>query len=239
MYRKSEFHWYNCTGKSAIAGTLVVMKTVAELPFVAGHIALDFVNTAEERGHPDAGEALGTPADLRLWGERYGLISGRAAGDDNDQAEIERAIEARELLCALFLGRRAGQPAAQEQVARLTELGAEAYRAGTLQRNDDGSISWNWDPRKLATIRHIAVTSAIELLRAAPSARLKQCPGDQCGWFFLDTTKRGNRRWCSMAECGQDAKDEQRRLRRQPTAPTAATLARPTGVMNAARTARR
>jgi predicted RNA-binding Zn ribbon-like protein len=191
------------------------MKTVAELQFVAGHVALDFVNTAEERGHPDAGDALGVPADLRLWGERYGLISGEAVGDDQDQAEFERAIEARELLYALFLRRRTGQPATEAQVARLTELGAAAYRAGNLQAHDDGTISWSWDRAKLATIRHIAVAGAIELLQAEPSARLKQCSGFHCGWFFLDTTKRGNRRWCSMAECGQEAKDEQRRIRRQ------------------------
>lgn len=194
------------------------MKTVAELPFVAGHVALDFVNTAEERGRPDAGDALGAPADLRLWGQRYGLISAQAVGDDEDRAEFDRAIEARELLYALFLARRAGQPAAEAQAARLAELGAVAYRAGSLEPNDDRSISWSWDRSELATIRHIAVTGAIDLLQAEPSARLKQCPGHQCGWFFLDTTKSGNRRWCSMAECGQDAKDEQRRVRRRATA---------------------
>jgi predicted RNA-binding Zn ribbon-like protein len=193
------------------------MKSVAELPFLAGHVALDFVNTAEERGHPDAGDALGTPADLRLWGQRYGLISGEATGDDEDRPEFDRAIEARELLYALFLARRTGQLAAEAQVARLTELGAAAYRAGHLQYHDDGSISWTWDRAKLATIRHTVVTGAVDLLQSEPSPRLKQCPGDQCRWFFLDTTKRGNRRWCSMAECGQDAKDEQRRVRRQAT----------------------
>jgi predicted RNA-binding Zn ribbon-like protein len=201
-----------------VAGTLGPMKTAAELPFVAGHVALDFVNTAEERGHPDASDALTAPADLRLWGQRYGLISAEAADDDQDKAEFDRAIEARELLYALFLARRTGQPAPQPQVARLTELGAAAYRAGNLQPNDDGTISWSWDRSKLATIGHIVVTGAIDLLQAEPSARLKQCPGHQCGWFFLDTTKRGNRRWCSMAECGQEAKDEQRRARRQATA---------------------
>ena len=42
---------------------------------------------------------------------------------------------------------------------------------------------------------------------------IRQCPGDHCGWFFLDSTKRGNRRWCSMSECGQEAKTAQRRAR--------------------------
>jgi predicted RNA-binding Zn ribbon-like protein len=191
------------------------MKTASELPFVAGHVALDFVNTAEERGDPDAGDALGAPADLRLWGQRYGLISEEAAPDDEDRAEYGRAIEARELLYALFLARRTGQGPAPAQVARLTELGAAAYQAGNLRPHQDGSIHWSWDRSELATIRHIAVTGAIDLLAAEPSARLKQCPGQHCGWFFLDTTKRGNRRWCSMAECGQDAKDEHRRIRRQ------------------------
>jgi predicted RNA-binding Zn ribbon-like protein len=194
------------------------METVSELPFVAGHVALDFVNTAEERGHPEADEALGAPADLRTWGQRYGLVSAQAAGDSGDsgdQAEFRRAIEARELLYALFLARRNGQPPTDDQVARLGELGAAAYRAGKLHRHDDGTIGWSWDQTSLASIRHVAVTSAIDLLSAEPTARLKQCPGDQCGWFFLDTTKRGNRRWCSMAECGQDAKDEYRRAQRQ------------------------
>jgi predicted RNA-binding Zn ribbon-like protein len=189
------------------------MATVADLPFIGGHVALDFVNTAEERGHPDSSDMLSTPADLRGWGERYGLISAPAGNED--QAEFQRAIEARELLYTVFGTRRAGQPATPGQLARLSELGAAAYQAGKLLRADDGTISWTWDPARLDTIRHIAVTSAIALLRAEPSARLKQCPGDHCGWFFLDTTKRGNRRWCSMAECGQDAKDEYRRAQRQ------------------------
>jgi predicted RNA-binding Zn ribbon-like protein len=191
------------------------MKTVAELPFVAGHVALDFVNTAEKRGHPEADDSLGTAADLRLWGQRYDLLAPEAVGDDDDEAEFSRAIEARELIYALFLARRAGQPPAQAEVARLGEIGAEAYQAGSLHRHGDGTIGWSWDRSRLDSIRHVAVTGAIDLLQAEPTIRLKQCPGDHCGWFFLDTTTRGNRRWCSMAECGQDAKDEYRRIQRQ------------------------
>jgi predicted RNA-binding Zn ribbon-like protein len=197
------------------------MKDVEELLLVGGHVALDFVNTAEERGHPEADDALSTSADLRLWGQRYGLLSPEVTGDNDDEDEFARAIEARELLYALFLARRTGLPAAPEQLARLGELGAEAYRAGSLHRHDDGTIGWSWGRSKLDSIRHVAVTGAIELLQSEPTIRLKQCPGDHCGWFFLDTTKRGNRRWCSMAECGQDAKDEYRRLQRQAARPSA------------------
>jgi predicted RNA-binding Zn ribbon-like protein len=150
-----------------------------------------------------------------LWGQRYALIS-RPAGTAAEQlAELGRARDARELLYALFLARTLGRAATNAQLTRLTELAGEAYHAASLQPADDRGVRWQWSRSDLATIRHIAVTAATDLLRHSPSPRLKQCPGEHCGWFFLDTTKRGNRRWCSMSECGQEAKDERRRARRQ------------------------
>jgi predicted RNA-binding Zn ribbon-like protein len=187
------------------------MKPLQDLPFIAGHLAMDFVNTAEERGHPEAGEALRTPADLRLWGRRYGLLAAAASGDG--QAELRRAIEARELLYRLLLARVEGRPYARADLDSLAGFVATAYRAAELGPGSGGELEWRWDPSLLATVRHAAVTSAVELLASAPSPRVKQCPGERCGWFFLDTTKRGNRRWCSMDECGQEAKSARRRAR--------------------------
>jgi predicted RNA-binding Zn ribbon-like protein len=33
-----------------------------------------------------------------------------------------------------------------------------------------------------------------------------QCPGEECGWLFLDITRSGRRPWCDMADCGNLAK---------------------------------
>lgn len=194
---------------------MLSMHSVSEMPFVAGHAALDFVNTAEERGHPEAGDALRVPADLRLWGQRYGLIARSLKLDEDAPAELERAREARELLFALLFARAQGTPPRRADLARLADLATDAYSAATLRVDVDGAVRWYWSRSELATIRHIAVTEALDLLRGEPSPRLKQCPGDRCGWFFLDTTKRGNRRWCRMSECGQEAKDRRRRQRRR------------------------
>lgn len=180
------------------------MESIEKLPFIAGNVALDFVNTAEERGHPEAGEALRTPADLRVWGRRYGLLTD---GDD-DEAELVRALEARELLYRLFYSRAHERPYGREDLDRLARLVAGAYRTGEL----GPELRWRWPPTELATVRHVAVSTAIALLQNG--SHLKQCPGEHCGWFFLDATKRGNRRWCSMGECGQEAKTARRRARR-------------------------
>jgi predicted RNA-binding Zn ribbon-like protein len=190
------------------------MQTAEEIPFVGGHVALDFVNTAEERGHAAAQDVLLTPADLRTWGRRTGLLSSVATSRD-EAGELESAIDARELLYTLLAARVNGTKPQKAKLAKLADLAAEAYSAATLESGRDGQLEWRWDRGDLASVRHVAVTSAAELLRSPPAARLKQCPGDRCGWLFLDASKRGNRRWCSMSECGQDAKDEQRRLRRQ------------------------
>jgi predicted RNA-binding Zn ribbon-like protein len=190
------------------------VQSVATLPFIAGHVALDFVNTAEERGHPQAGDALGTPADLRLWGQRYDLLSHSPIGGD-ERAEFRRALNARELLYALFLAQARDRQPTRTDVDRLAALVPPAYTAASLEPATDGHLTWHWNPSQLSTIRHIAVTAAVDLLARTPPPRLKQCPGEHCGWFFLDTTKRGNRRWCSMSECGQDAKTARRRA--QPT----------------------
>ena len=39
-------------------------------------------------------------------------------------------------------------------------------------------------------------------------ARLRRCPGRDCGWLFLDTS--GRRRWCSMGACG--SREKMRRM---------------------------
>jgi predicted RNA-binding Zn ribbon-like protein len=198
------------------------MQTAAELPLVGGHVALDFINTAEQRGHPDAEDVLRAPADLRAWGRRLGLLTAGASaggptggetGDGTD--ELARAVVARELLHSLFVARIEGAEPTRAQLAQLSAFAAEAQAAARLETTDDGRVEWRWAKSDLASVRHVAVTSAIELLRAEPTARLRQCPGDHCGWLFLDTSKRGNRRWCSMRECGQEAKDEQRRASRR------------------------
>jgi predicted RNA-binding Zn ribbon-like protein len=194
------------------------VQSVAEIPFVAGHVALDFVNTAEERGHLDAGDSLRTVDDLRLWGQRRGVLTSGAGGDAGP-AELAAALEARELLYELFLCRVRGRRVPDADRSRLSRLASEAFQAASLDEEADGRLGWRWDPSRLASVRHVAIAAAVELLSQSPTARLRQCPGDHCGWFFLDTTKRGNRRWCSMSECGQEAKTIRRRQRSTAHAP--------------------
>src|SRR5262249_54242468 len=44
--------------------------------------------------------------------------------------------------------------------------------------------------------------SGAEILADPSNARLRSCANRDCGIFFCDTSRTGQRRWCSMATCG-------------------------------------
>ena len=54
---------------------------------------------------------------------------------------------------------------------------------------------------------HTVVLSAVELLAdPARLVRVRECPGETCGWFFFDSSRNGLRHWCSMKTCGNTEK---------------------------------
>jgi hypothetical protein len=59
----------------------------------------------------------------------------------------------------------------------------------------------------------LAVRSLLTLLDEHP-ARVRKCANPDCPFWFLDTTRSGTRRWCSMTVCGNRLK-ARRHYRRQ------------------------
>jgi predicted RNA-binding Zn ribbon-like protein len=69
---------------------------------------------------------------------------------------------------------------------------------------DRGRLSWAWEPTSPRDALSELVGAAVDLLRHDAIDRLKACPS--CGFVFLDTTRNGSRRWCSMEDCGAQEK---------------------------------
>ena len=59
------------------------------------------------------------------------------------------------------------------------------------------------DPARGPAVR--AAHDLLDLLGDRPD-RLRQCEHERCALWFLDTSRNGTRRWCSMASCGNRAK---------------------------------
>jgi predicted RNA-binding Zn ribbon-like protein len=60
----------------------------------------------------------------------------------------------------------------------------------------------------------LAVRSLLRLLDEHP-ARVRKCANPDCPFRFLDTTRSGTRRWCSMTVCGNRLKARRHYQRHQ------------------------
>jgi predicted RNA-binding Zn ribbon-like protein len=96
------------------------------------------------------------------------------------------------------------------QASDLTLLNQEltiARQHRQLVATADG-FDWQWTASKRAIDRMLwaVAESAAQLLTIGELSRLKQCPGERCGWLFADTSRNRSRQWCIMEDCGNVAK---------------------------------
>ena len=200
-----------------------------QFEFIAGQLALDFVNTGSNRG-PDgvtdpAHERLGAYADLVAWAAAAHALPDCAPADLVKAAAQHPKIAARTLedarafrdaLYRIFTAFAAGKdaPAAPaEDMERLNALFRRANAHRTLCCNNPNThgaptFEWAWDASSAELDRVIwpVVLAAAELLTSGDPQRLKECGGDHCSWLFLDQSKNRSRRWCTMQDCGNKVK---------------------------------
>lgn len=178
--------------------------------FYGGALCLDFANTVEPRNAPAEREFLTGYDDLVTWAERAGLGAPAEVDPTGAAGAYELALTLREALYRIFA--TGAEPA---DLAVLQEVYLDGLRHADLRRDGDG-FQWEYrsDPDPRRPLWPVAASAVDLLLDPAVLARVKVCP-DTCGWLFLDTTKNGRRRWCSMSECGTGAKVRRQAERRQ------------------------
>jgi predicted RNA-binding Zn ribbon-like protein len=187
---------------------------VDELPIVGGNLALNFANTQSgpPGGQADV-ESLASYEDLVAWAVRVGEVGSPDADDLVRQARrrprdaaaaFEQASELRDRIFTIFVSIAADTEPSADALARLRDDEAEALAHATLAASPSG-FAWTWSrPGDLDGLRWPIVHAAATLLTEGPLERVKNCGG--CRYLFLDETKNGSRRWCSMADCGTRAK---------------------------------
>jgi predicted RNA-binding Zn ribbon-like protein len=95
---------------------------------------------------------------------------------------------------------------------------------GSGASQSPGTFAWGWasEPPDLRAPLWPVARSAADLLTSSDLAALRLCAADTCAWLFLDTSRNGSRRWCSMRTCGNRAKARRHHARvRAAGAPTA------------------
>jgi predicted RNA-binding Zn ribbon-like protein len=178
--------------------------TISTLKLFGGHPALDFTNTVNARGAVYGPDLLQTYADLLNWGLRLNLLDPHEAGDlrdiraDRAATALGWAISLREAIYRTFA--RRGPP--DQADLNLLEQEASAAQAARKLVFDADRYAWHWRSGDPDTLSHRLAISATELLTSPAIRRVRVCPGDNCAWLFLDTSRAGRRIWCSEQTCG-------------------------------------
>ncbi|MCA8097710.1 CGNR zinc finger domain-containing protein [Burkholderia contaminans] len=177
-------------------------------------LSIDFANTLYWRGSDPPTETFGTMGDLLAWcREQAGVPAGlaqacRALGEEaGEPAMLAHALALREALYRLFLAQAEQREPQADDLALLGGFLAEAAPRVALARID-GGYAWRIAEGRatLAGLLSPVLWSAIDLLGGARLAKVKRCANDACQWLFIDDSKNGSRRWCSMSSCGNRAK---------------------------------
>ncbi len=183
--------------------------------YLAGnHLALDFANTVVS---PD-----GSGDTFRRYDDLVAFLTaaGGATREETQRlralAEAEprsaaralvRARELREVLRAVFGARAEGRALAPEWVEAVNAALAAGEGREVLVPSGRGF-------RRRFVPRHEGPESALvgiaraaaEVIEEGGRARVRRCGNPACVLFFLDTSRTGRRRWCSMAVCGNRMK---------------------------------
>lgn len=183
------------------------------IPAQSEALSIDFANTRYWRETDAPTETFGSLDDVLAWcrntaGVPAAMIdSFRAQGLRDEAAAFADAVALRELLYRLYLAQAQGaEPRADDLAALRPYLDRAAPRQALARA--DGRYGWVVDERycSLAGLLSPVLWSAAELLGGPRLDKLKRCANDRCQWLFLDDSKNGSRRWCSMSACGNRAK---------------------------------
>ena len=194
--------------------------------FVGGAPGLDFLNSIAT--------PIDTPVDwiddgegLLFWLEQAKLVSIEAISSIRAHAlpgELDKVADQARTLREWFRGfvrQHKGRPLAAEAFAELGPLNRLLERDQTFTRIIPLRAGRN-EPFQLQTVRRWRTPEALllpigealaQLVCAEDFSNVKSCEGHPCTLFFADHTRGRARRWCSMAICGNRAKQAAHRHR--------------------------
>ena len=202
------------------------MKHGTPAIFVAGALGLDFLNSIAT--------PVDTPVDwldsgdgLLRWLAQAKLVPADALDETKARAmpgELEKVAEQARALREWFRGfvrKHMGRPLTPKALHELEPLNRllerdEAFSQISRQRQSDGGrlelqVMRRWrSPESLL----LPIGEALaKLVCEQDFASVKACEGVGCTLVFADRTRRRARRWCSMAICGNRAKQAAHRNR--------------------------
>jgi predicted RNA-binding Zn ribbon-like protein len=165
--------------------------------FRSGRACLDFAHTAATKEWVEP-ELVYDVASLERWlGHVLGQVTVQAQASDVVAAHTLRASVLR-----LARARAAGGPLDPEDIRTVNTVAATAPPVPQLTPAGERA------PLVVAGSSGLSAVArdAIDLFGGPLGSRIRECAATDCAYLFVDTSRPGTRRWCSMERCGNLAK---------------------------------
>ncbi|WP_232665945.1 CGNR zinc finger domain-containing protein [Pseudonocardia sp. TRM90224] len=177
----------------------------------SGRACIDLVHTGGGIPEHERFEIVRTPADLaavlpHVLHEPDLRLTATAA--DLDALRVLRTASTRSAL-ALAAG---AEPAAAD-VETINLAAAEPPLVRAFAAGGGTRLVAPTTPQAIATL----ACDAVDLFGGPLRGRIRVCAADDCGLLLVDTSRPGNRRWCSMRRCGNLAKVRRSRANERDT----------------------
>jgi predicted RNA-binding Zn ribbon-like protein len=175
--------------------------------FRGGHVAIDLPATLQARLKPTPRELLRTPDDLARWLVAAGLAQ---TTPQTTAPDLALAHALREAIFTIADARFSGRANASGAQAILNEIAAAPSAVPRL--SPEGRIEL---VGAAAALLATLARQAVHLFGGEAADHIRQCQSPTCTLFFVDTSRSGDRRWCSMSGCGNKAKVAEFRRRQR------------------------
>ncbi|MFD0149651.1 CGNR zinc finger domain-containing protein [Streptomyces sp. NPDC055721] len=158
----------------------------------------------EEDQHGRDGRAEQSPAVAAgvLTARQSAALQKASAEEEAEETERQLAalLHLRGLLWPVLDALTEGEPPPAEEWNALRRVILRARESAELP----AAFPLRWQPgtERLADLGHTLALQAEALLAGPGLERIRRCGGPGCGWFFLDRSRGGTRRWCSSGDCG-------------------------------------
>ncbi|MCT4352077.1 CGNR zinc finger domain-containing protein [Streptomyces sp. Je 1-79] len=181
---------------SATTGLTLHSRTGVAYRFDPGALCLELLTTGGP-GPYSRYEVLHEPADLAAWAERSRLTPTPVL--EISEAEVADMRGLRDALFRVVIAHTRSEPHPSRDLETVNEAAARPALAPAI--TPTGQRQWAGSPSGT----HLAATvarDAVELLTGPFVHRIRTCAAEDCHLIYVDTSRPGSRRWCSMEHCG-------------------------------------
>ena len=206
--------------------TLMTENTKPEAFFIAEQTCLDFLNTVCAPAGSTI-EWIENGEELVAWMETAQLIlptDGKWFREKFSQRQLDQvASEAKKLRenFRIFIQSHAGKTLSKSALSKLAPindlLSRDHQYSQVVHDAETGELCLKHSrrfskPKDLLTVLAVGIA---ECVTKVDFSRVRNCENPPCTLWFLDVSKNGRRRWCSMAVCGNRAKAALHRARKK------------------------